>query len=480
MTTDPLAEARAALAEEEGKRDRLVRLADKLGVQHNLVDAASTLCTELSDVAGARQCAIYVAGGRDGASHRLRHATGDGETAPTATAPPSTKVEGSRVELPLVRPEGTIGVAHVARDEHRPFDGDEVGLLELMAKLGAISIARALALQEADRQAGIARAAVEANPDAIGLFGQAGEVVLENAPMQALREELEKGGWRAPFADRRTPGPRGELSLGGDRERTYARYTVPVADDDGPLGTFVALRDTTAEREAERARDRFLALVSHELRTPLTAIMGFVEIVLEDEADKLEADQLRAVQVIGRNTRRLHRLVTDLLFVAQVDAQAAQLHRAPVDLGLLVTEAVDSFRLQALEAGIDLRADLERSATVLGDEDRLGQLLDNLVSNALKFTPNGGSVVVRLGPGEDGRARLEVTDTGSGIAEDEQADVFEAFFRSPSAVAGHVPGVGLGLAVSRSIVRAHQGEIGVTSAPGAGTTFAVELPLATR
>jgi signal transduction histidine kinase len=298
--------------------------------------------------------------------------------------------------------------------------------------------------------------------------------------MESLRRELEEGGWRAPFADRRSPGPRGELSVGGDRERTYARYTVPVNDDDGPLGTFVALRDTPAARAAARARDRFLALISHELRTPLTAIMGFVEIVLEDEADKLEADQLRAVQVIGRNTRRLHRLVTDLLFVAQVEAQAAQIHRAPVDLGLLVTEAVESFRLQALEAGIELRAEGDRSATVLGDEDRLGQLLDNLMSNALKFTPAGGSVVVRLNSGRARCARLEVRDTGAGIAEEEQADVFEAFFRSPSAVAGHVPGVGLGLAVARSIVRAHQGEIGVSSAPGAGTTFAVELPLAKR
>jgi signal transduction histidine kinase len=449
--------------------ERFVRCADALAAHASLEDVGRTLAVQLTDAVPATGCAVYAMSSRRGDVPRLCHGSGP----PTAQARRETLVDGARVELPLLRSDQLVGVVHLEAAE--PLDAGAVQVLELLAKLGANAMARSLSLADTVRQASIARAALEANPDAIGLFGPGGEVLLENAPMTALRAELEAGGWRAPFDERRSTG-RDEVALSGERERTYARFTAPVEDQEGPLGTIVELRETTAEREAERARDRFLAMISHELRTPLTAIIGFADLIL-DEDHLLEADHSRAVQVIGRNARRLHRLVTDLLFVAQAEARDIELPNARVDLSRLARETIESAALQAREGGVELVGELDDGALVVGDEDRLGQLLDNLTSNALKFTPAGGRVTVRVAR-RGAQALVEVADTGVGIAPDDQGRIFEAFFRARDAAAGHIPGVGLGLAVSRSIAELHGGAISVRSAPGEGATFGVELPAA--
>jgi signal transduction histidine kinase len=447
--------------------ERFVRCADALAAHRSVEDVGRTLAEQLTDAVPAARCAVYAMSSRQGDVPRRCHGSGP----PTVEPRYETVVDGHRVELPLLRSDQLVGV--VCLDAQAPVDAAAVEVLELLGKLGANAIARSLSLADTVRQASIARAALQANPDPIGLFAPDGAVLLENAPMTALRAELEAGGWHAPFDDRRSPG-RDELALSGERERTYARFTAPVEDEEGPLGTIVELRETTAEREAERARDRFLAMISHELRTPLTAIIGFVDLIL-DEEQLLEADHARAVQVIGRNARRLHRLVTDLLFVAQAEARDIQLPDARVDLSRLAAETIESAELAAREGGVELVGELEDGTVVVGDEDRLGQLLDNLTSNALKFTPAGGRVTVRVARRPTGTL-VEVSDTGVGISADDQARIFEAFFRAQDAAAGHVPGVGLGLAVSRSIAELHGGAISVRSAPGEGATFRVELP----
>ncbi|HEY3020065.1 MAG TPA: ATP-binding protein [Solirubrobacteraceae bacterium] len=473
---DELALARAALVEQEERLRRLVSCADALAANRDLEDVARALCAQIDQAVHADCCAVYVAG-RDGADgdYRLRAATGSGASdVPAAVAAPAARrAEGERLELPFGRSGAIVGVVHLERA--RPYSEAEIDELEHLVKLGTIAIAHSLAVQDAERQANIARAMREANPDAIGLFDASGRPIIENGPMRRVRPELESSGWRAPFADRRANDVRSEIEFAGDRERTYSRVAVPVEDDDGFLGTLVVLRDTTAERAAERAKDRFFALVSHELRTPLTAIIGFLELAFADDGADLAPEQAQAIEVIERNTRRLYRLVSDLLFVAQVEARVAELPRARVALGRIVAETLESARPQAHAARVALEPRIERDVEVLGDADRLGQLIENLVSNALKFTPAGGEVTVRL-TGSDGHARLEVIDTGTGIEVDDEARLFEAFYRSPTAVARHVPGVGLGLAVAGSIVRAHAGEIKVRSAPGEGTTFVVELP----
>ena len=231
-----------------------------------------------------------------------------------------------------------------------------------------------------------------------------------------------------------------------------------------------------AEEEAERLKNEFFALVSHELRTPLTSIIGYLDIVREEEAGQVNEEQARYLGVIDRNARRLMRLVGDLLFVAQVEAGTLSLERGEVDLAAVGADSVEAARPRADGQGVLLALDAEPLELDGGDHDRLGQLIDNLVSNALKFTPEGGRIGVRVA--RDGDAALiEVSDTGTGIEAGELEHLFERFYRARAATEAAVPGIGLGLSICQAIAEGHGGSIAVESEVGVGTTFSVRLPL---
>jgi PAS domain S-box-containing protein len=232
-----------------------------------------------------------------------------------------------------------------------------------------------------------------------------------------------------------------------------------------------------AEAEAGRLKNEFFALVSHELRTPLTSIVGYVELVRDGEAGVLNEQQERFLGVVERNGRRLQRLVGDLLFVAQVEAGTLTLDRGRADLAQIALDAVEGAQPRAEQLTVALAVDVEQLPEMRGDGDRLGQLVDNLISNALKFTPAGGTVTVTLRR-DSGEAALTVSDTGIGIPPEEQARLFDRFFRASTAVADEIPGIGLGLSICQAIAEGHGGRITVESEVGAGTSFRVFLPLA--
>jgi signal transduction histidine kinase len=225
--------------------------------------------------------------------------------------------------------------------------------------------------------------------------------------------------------------------------------------------------------EIDRLKDEFVSSVSHELRTPLTSISGYVELLAEDESDVERRGYLRIVE---RNSERLLGLVSDLLFAARLQDGRLDLEHAHVDLRQLVADAVESAQPRAESAGVSLRVETHEVPPLLGEAARLGQLLDNLISNAIKFTPPGGEVSVSLELRE-GNACVVVSDTGIGIPEHERERLFERFFRSQSALERQIQGTGLGLYISKAIVDAHGGRIGVDSVTGRGTTFVVELPI---
>jgi signal transduction histidine kinase len=271
------------------------------------------------------------------------------------------------------------------------------------------------------------------------------------------------------------------------REWTYLRDDggqIPVdlsvtARVDGAGETvgylFVAV-DLTKAKEVSRLKDEFVGLISHELRTPLSSILGYLEL-LRDEGDApLSEEQLRYLNVAERNANRLLRLVGDLLFTAQVEAGKFQLDEKMQPIGVILAGCVESGRPVATTAGITLVLNIEDDCVASVDSVRLGQACDNLISNAIKFTPSGGTVTVGL-TGLETAAVITVADTGLGIAADELDKLFSRFFRATTATKNAVPGVGLGLVITRAIARAHGGDMGVTSEEGVGTTFSMTLPL---
>jgi len=342
------------------------------------------------------------------------------------------------------------------------------------------------AVRSAREGASVLRAVLDATPDAIALLDSNGVPIVDNPPMREVREAF---GPRATAVDQDGallpldlgPGAeeeRDEITLLGTR-RAFARYAAPVHDSHGRLiGRLLVLREVTGEREAERVKEEFFALVSHELRTPLTAILGYVELVLGEHAreDAADEEQIRYLQIVERNAHRLLRLVGDLLFAAQVETGSLLLEPGIVDLPQITREAVEAARPRAEDAGILLSAKIEPVEPCVGDRDRIAQVLDNLISNALKFTHADGRVEVALGA-DGGDAVLQVADTGVGIPAEEHARLYDRFFRASNATARAVPGVGLGLMIVRAIVAAHGGEIAVDSEVGRGTTFTVRLPL---
>jgi signal transduction histidine kinase len=229
-------------------------------------------------------------------------------------------------------------------------------------------------------------------------------------------------------------------------------------------------------RELDSLKDDLLSLVSHELRTPLTSIVGYLDLVVEDETT-LSEEQRHFLEVVGRNAKRLLSLVSDLLFVAQSEAGRMTLAHEPLSLRELVAQAVSAAAPTAHDRKIDLTFSCRDGGDVVGDEQRLAQVVDNLLSNALKFTPPGGSVSVTLLKDGD-TVLVEVADTGFGISADEQQRLFTRFFRTQAAMKRAIQGTGLGLSIAKAIVEGHGGTISVESVEGEGATFRVALPTA--
>lgn len=279
------------------------------------------------------------------------------------------------------------------------------------------------------------------------------------------------------------------LTVDGDIEVvTAAGTTVPARVTVSPhkdgagaqQGYLFVLTDETRAVEIARMKDEFVGMISHELRTPLSAIIGFLDLLQNDPAQPLTDDQQEFVGIIERNAQRLLNLVGDLLFTAQVESGRFPLEREEADVAALVRSAVASAGPHAQREGVELVAEVEPGAVpVFIDAGRVGQAIDNLLSNAIKFTPRGGTVTARV-RAVDGGVEFSIADTGVGIPEDEQGMLFTRFFRASTATRNAVPGVGLGLTITRAIVLAHGGTMEVSSQEGVGTEFRFTLPAAPR
>jgi signal transduction histidine kinase len=230
-------------------------------------------------------------------------------------------------------------------------------------------------------------------------------------------------------------------------------------------------------QESQQSQRDFLANVTHELKTPLTSIQGFAQAIMDGTVSAPEALH-QAASIIYNEGDRMHRMVIDLLSLARLEAGTASLSRDPVDLDQLLHNIAARFAIQAQQANVTIQENLARAPMCTGDADRLSQVFTNLVDNAIKFTPSGGVVSLSLDT-KNGSAQVRVSDTGPGIAPEDQKRIFERFYQADrSRRSGG--GSGLGLAIARQIVLAHGGQIWVDSTLGKGSTFTVTLPLADK
>lgn len=418
---------------------------------------------------------------------------------------PSTPLTLELLVAPLLLPLMMLGVGVTVQSLDRSMEKQKAGLQAQKEQLEAqqavleakdVELRRSLA--ESARRQRLLDAVLEAVDVGVLAIDVEGHDILMNRRQQAIhRLGLPTGTDDAPEAQLLLFGPDGTSSLppqarpaaravrgesfsneliriGPAPDQRVLSVSTRIMTDEHRIreGTVLSFTDVTELVGALQAKDDFLAGVSHELRTPLTSIRGYTELMTM--AEDLSGPVREAMAVIERNADQLLVLVEDLL---STSIRRPSTQRASLDLVHLVEQSLAAAGPTAAAAGVDLQAQLPASLVMDGDPVRIGQVLDNLVSNAIKYSPAGGPVTVRLTEGGEG-ARLQVADRGIGMHPEETKEVFGRFTRSANARMSTIPGLGLGLAVVKDIVEDHQGTITCDSALGEGTVFTITLPQA--
>ena len=267
-----------------------------------------------------------------------------------------------------------------------------------------------------------------------------------------------------------------EVKSVGDRSSTL-RFTVRAMRKEESVAAMVLVEDVTQQRVADESRNSFVAQVTHELRTPLTNIRLYLDTLVEDGAEDA-AVRAKCINVIAQEARRLERVVSDMLSVSEIEAGSFQIHAADVRLDALFEEIAADYKAQATDKEITLKLDLPPKLPVItGDRDKIALALHNLVGNALKYTPLGGQVTVKVEE-SPGQVTVHVSDNGIGIKGEECELIFDKFYRAKDKRIAGITGSGLGLALARQVVRLHGGDITVRSQIDKGSTFTLTLPAA--
>jgi len=239
-----------------------------------------------------------------------------------------------------------------------------------------------------------------------------------------------------------------------------------------------ALAEATEAIAAEgETRQAFVSLVTHELRVPMTSIKGYTDLLIKGIMGPVSDAQLGFLQTIRANVDRMSKMVSDLSDINRIDGDRVPVSIAEVPLGEVLSEVTGARNLAVDEKALTVSVEL-RDVTVIADRARLAQVLGYLLDNAIQYTPEGGTITVTATPEDSQRTRISVADTGIGIPADEQARIFEMFFRASDEETRATPGNGLSLHLSRRLLALQNGEIGFDSQRGIGSTFWVTLPAA--
>ncbi|QSQ21633.1 response regulator [Pyxidicoccus parkwayensis] len=254
-----------------------------------------------------------------------------------------------------------------------------------------------------------------------------------------------------------------------------AELTLARVPGDGPSRFTVFVRDIAERKAVERMKNEFISTVSHELRTPLTSIRGSLGLLEGGIMGELPAQALDMVRIARTNTERLIRLINDILDLEKMEAGKLELKLVPLECSEVAEATLSGVQGMADGAGVTLRSEVEGAPRIRGDRDRLIQVLTNLVSNAVKFSPRGSAVVVRVKDEDSGRVRFSVVDQGPGISPEQRSRLFGRFQQLDASDSRSKGGTGLGLAISQAIVEQHGGRIEVESEEGKGSTFTFAL-----
>jgi two-component system, NtrC family, sensor histidine kinase KinB len=384
---------------------------------------------------------------------------------------------------------------------------DEIGTLaqEFNAMADKLAQYRRSSLGELLQAQQQAQAAIDSLPDPVLIFDLEGRMLGANrAAGRILRVLAEDAGGDDPML-RAEPAVRAVVERVRKKavadEAGYApagfeeavRVAPPQAGDNdvfllprasrvtteqgGLIGVTVILQDVTRVLRFDELKNNLVATVAHEFRTPLTSLRMAVHLCAEETVGPLNEKQLDLMQAARQDTERLQQIVDDLLDLSRIQAGRMELHRRTVSVESLVREGVLPFGQLARDKRVELKTELfPGTGEVDVDTERMQLVLANLIGNAVRYTPPGGTVVVRARR-TDSAVRIEVEDTGPGIPKQYQMAVFDKFFRMPGSGSG---GAGLGLYIAKEIAVAHGGRLGLESDPGRGSTFSLELPLATR
>ena len=393
----------------------------------------------------------------------------------------------STICVPLVARNRTLGaLTLIAAETHPPYTEADLALAVELARRAAVAVDNARLYREAERGADAARALAYV-ADGVALIDTSGSVLHWNpaaASITGVAEEEALGrqvsevvpAWDALTSHVPLVPPAGDarpvtvpIVLGG-RERW-----VSVAGVDFGDGTVYALQDVTEEHALEKTRSDFVATASHELRTPLAAVYGAVRTLRRDDVELTDADRAQFLEMIESEATRLAKIVDQILLAGQLDADAVEFELVECDLEEVAAGVIDSAALH-LPASISLDLSVDGAAPIRCDENKLRQVLVNLVDNAVKYSPEGGRVELRV-RSENGSCLIEVADEGLGIPADERERIFEKFYRLDPQQTQGVGGSGLGLYICRELVERMNGRLRVESEPGKGSRFTVELPL---
>jgi signal transduction histidine kinase len=380
--------------------------------------------------------------------------------------------------VPLLSRGRFLGLLALCWTERHPLDREQEALLGLAGNQIAGALEAALRLEEAERAAGEARAVFYAIADGVLLSDPFGRVTAMNRALEALTGWTEAEARGRPYAEvlpiatDQVGGPADLVSRYG-RKVPVAVSSAPIFDARGRVvGGVDVIRDVSKEREIDEVKSALISTVSHELRTPLTLIHGFAELlVLRDMP--VERQRSSAVEILDAS-RRLARLIDDLLSVSRMESGRLVLDPRPLDLAAVVERILSPFR--AMAARHTLRTKLPGNLPVIwGDPDKVEQILTNLVGNAIKYSPGGGEVLVTVDHDGD-TVQVSVRDQGIGMSPRDMGQLFEKFYRVDREEVRRAGGTGLGLYITKRLVEMHGGRLWAESWPGVGSVFRFTLP----